>query len=240
LKAGGTLIISDIHTRYEVINAQIRHAQETLGHQVERVFVLGDFGFFRQELEDWFREGERCFDRPVFCIEGNHEDHAELEELVRDFSDILTHQPRASCLDLGPWKGLCLGGARYMDAASTPRGCEISDADIERCLAHAPENVDLVLTHDCPSHIGVPQTAGLEHYGPTGMPRLRDLAVHFQPRWWFFGHHHRWFVKELEGTLFIGLPRSWFGYVLLVGSADPVTVNHRVEVENRPWWRRLF
>jgi predicted phosphodiesterase len=235
-----SMIISDVHTRYEVINKQIRHAESLAGTPPEQVFVLGDFGFFHDELHDWFRRGGNRFLRPVFCVEGNHEDHADLDRLTEAYADVVTHQPRGSLVLLGRWGGLCLGGARYMDAGSTPRGSEITRRDISKCLSHGVDEVDLVLTHDCPAHIKVPNTPGLEHYGATGVPEMAELAEFFQPRFWFFGHHHRWFERTLGGTRYVGLPQGWNGFVLLDDQANCQRVDNQVEFEKPRWWRRLF
>jgi len=234
------LIISDIHTRYRVINAQIRHAEEFCGRAVSQVVVLGDFGFFGDELHDYFRRGHNRFLRPVFCIEGNHEDHGALPGLVSGYADVVTHLSRGAVHDLGPWCGVCLGGARYMDAATTPRGSVITEADVDACLVHDPDEVDLVLSHDCPTGIGVPNTPGLEHYGPPGVPQMSLLAARYEPRWWFFGHHHKWFDLTRDGTRYIGLPQSWHGYVLLDGDGEVAMVEHEVSVASAPWWRRWF
>jgi hypothetical protein len=136
---------------------------------------------------------------------------------------------------LGRWGGLCLGGARYMDAGSTPRGSEITRRDISKCLSHGVDEVDLVLTHDCPAHIKVPNTPGLEHYGATGVPEMAELAEFFQPRFWFFGHHHRWFERTLGGTRYVGLPQGWNGFVLLDDQANCQRVDNQVEFEKPRW-----
>ncbi|MCP4571152.1 MAG: hypothetical protein GY838_02245 [bacterium] len=238
--SGPILIISDVHTRYEVIDAQVRHAEESLGRPIDQVFVTGDFGFFRDTMREHFERGGRSFLRPVACIEGNHEDHAELPDLASRYSDVVTFVPRGAIHRLGGWRGLCLGGARYMDAAITPRGCEITDHDLQACLAHDSAEVDLVLTHDCPAGIGVPSTPGLEHYGTPGVPELERLAERYRPRWWFFGHHHQWFDREAEGTRYLGLPESWTGYALLDEAGEVSLVDHEVKVTERPWWKGWF
>jgi hypothetical protein len=235
-----TLIIGDIHTKYGVINAQILHAEETSGRTINQVFVLGDFGFFGDNLRDFFRRDENRFLRPVACIEGNHEDHGSLPDLARDYADVLTYVHRGDIHLMDPWRGLCLGGANYMDAATTPRGAEITTADMDQCLSHAPDAVDLILSHDCPTGIGVPGSPGMQHYGPPGEPRLTLLAERFSPRWWFFGHHHRWFDVVQDGTRYIGLPESWFGYALLHADGEVVMVRHRLARNCRPWWKRWF
>ena len=231
------LLISDIHTKYNVVNAQILHAEAHCGHPVDQVMVLGDFGFFGDEMHDYFRRAGNRFLRPVSCIEGNHEDHGALPELAQRYADVVTHLSRGTVHLFGPLRGLCLGGAKYMDAGSTPRGCEITDTDVAACLAHPPDAVDLVLSHDCPSGIGVPNTPGLEHYGKPGAPQLDRIAERFRVRWWFFGHHHRWFDLEQDGTRFIGLPQSWIGYVLLHDDGELEMVKHEVAIDSRPWWK---
>ncbi len=102
-----------------------------------------------------------------------------------------------------------------MDAMMTPESAEIHDTDIDRCLQYHPDDVDIIITHDCPSGIGVPNTPGFEIYGEPGFPRSSELIGHFHPKLWIFGHHHKWFESESEGTRFIGLPESWNGYGLL-------------------------
>lgn len=234
------MIISDVHARYEVVEAQIAHAMDELGHQVSRVIVLGDFGMFAPNLTNYFRKNGCRFRRPVSFVEGNHEDFRRLSALVRDYADVVTYLPRASVHSFGPWEGLCLGGASYMDACCTPLGSEIRDEDIDACLAHRKGTIDLVLTHDCPTGIGVTNTPGLEHYGPPGVAGLTRLAVHLKPRYWFFGHHHRWHLHQQGNTSFYGLPQSWFGYALLFPDGEIVRVEHEVSIVSSSWWARLF
>ena len=238
MKQNPILIITDVHTHYQVINEQILHAEKTMGHPVQQVFVLGDFGFFHDNLRDYFRRGGKKFIRPVACIEGNHEDHGAVPALAEDFADVFTHVSRGKIHSLDPWRGLCIGGASYMDAATTPRGSEITTDDIDRCLAHEPGAVDLILSHDCPQDLGVPGTPGMEHYGVPGEARLGLLSERYRPRWWFFGHHHRWFDLLKDGTRFVGLPESWVGYVLLHSDGQVHEVDHFVKKDSRPWWKR--
>jgi len=234
------LLISDIHTNYHVINSQIRHAEESCQETIGQVLVLGDFGFFAEELHDYFRNNQHRFHRPVFSIEGNHEDFGSLEELTHQYADVVTHLKRGTLHQLGPWTGLCIGGASYMDSISTPRGCEITEQDLGECLVHSPHDVDLVLSHDCPVDLGVPGASGLVHYRSTGEPLLNNLATRFHPRWWFFGHHHRWFELEKDGTQYIGLPQSWEGFLLLKADGDVQMVHNKVPIKPRSWFKQMI
>ena len=232
------MLISDIHTKYQVINQQIAHAEASLGSPLEQVFVLGDFGFFGDPMRTFFRRKKQRFSRPMNCIEGNHEDHGVLEDLAIEFGDVVNLVGRGQLHDLGPRKALCLGGARYMDAAATPRGSEISDRDIENCLAHPANGVDVLLTHDCPPGIGVLGASGHDHYGPTGVQGMERLAEKYRPRWWFFGHHHRWFDQVSNGTRYVGLPQSWLGYVLLDGPGNVTLVENHIPLNPVGRWAR--
>ena len=125
-----------------------------------------------------------------------------------------------------------------MDAAATPRGSEISDRDIQKSLSHPADAAEVLLTHDCPPGIGVPGAPGQDHYGPTGVDGLNQLDERFRPRWWFFGHHHNWFDHTSKGTRYIGLPQSWFGYVLLDEEGKVILVENLVPLNPVGRWSR--
>ncbi len=236
-RPGSILLLSDVHAHYHVIAEQLVHC-ESLGHVVSQVLVLGDFGIFSANLRDYFGRGEGRFTSPVAFIEGNHEDFVAFDRLVRQYADVVTHLPRTSIHRFGAWRWLCVGGARYMDAWSTPRGCEITPADIEACLIHEPGSIEIVISHDCPTGIGVSSRDQMTHLGEPGDAGLARVARHLKPQWWFFGHHHRWHDSSREGTRFIGLPESWRGYAVLGPNAALERVEHEVALPRRPsWWK---
>ena len=235
---GSVMLVSDVHSRFGVLEAQIAHAREDLGRDVDRVLVLGDFGLFGSDLHDYFRRDRRRFAVPVAFIEGNHEDFRAFDDLVRDYADVVTHLPRNSVQEIGDGRWLCIGGARYMDSWSTPPGSEISDRDIARCVANPPGSVDVVVSHDCPADIGVTSDPGLGHLGTPGVPGLTRVASHLRPRLWVFGHHHRWHDVERGGTRFVGLAQSWQGYALLEGGGELELVKNEVALPRRPGWLR--
>jgi len=235
---GTTLLVSDLHSHYHVIDAHITHARQTLGRSVDQVRVLGDFGLFGPNLHDFFRRDGRCFALPVAFIEGNHEDFKNFDNLVRDYADVVTYLPRNSVHQFGAERWLCIGGAQYMDAWSTPPGCQITGRDITRCLENPSGSIDIVISHDCPTNIGVTSEAEFGHLGQPGIAGLARVADHLRPKLWFFGHHHRWHDFVSDGTRYVGLPQSWQGYVLLDGTGEPDLVEHQVTLPRRPrWWR---
>lgn len=207
------LFLSDLHTRFELVNRQLEHAEAAQGATVAAVVLCGDLGLVEPYVGRFFKHA--AFARPTYYLEGNHEDFDHFDTLVARYREQMTFCPRGSVRRIGPWRMLFLGGAKYMDAMTTPMGAEIEERDIEAALAHDPEAVDLVVTHDCPAGIGVRNAPGFEHYGRPGFERGLEIAARYRPRRWIFGHHHRWIEAERDGVHYHGLPQSWEGYALL-------------------------
>jgi predicted phosphodiesterase len=227
------LVIADTHCYYDIVNRQIEHAEKTMGVTVDCVLHLGDLGMYREQLHAYFVKRSGRFLRPLYFIEGNHEDFKAFDSLlVRYNGTFFTHLPRASVKTIGDYRMLCLGGSAYMDAFNTQPGSEIKDHHIDSCLALPGDEVDIIISHDCPAGIGMPNTPGLEYFGETGFPRSRELLEHFKPRLWLFGHHHKWFCSQDGTTTFQGLPGSWKGYCLLDDNYQITPVENSV-----PWPR---
>lgn len=236
------LLITDLHCQYHLVDAQVAFAEQTTGCEVGSVIVLGDFGLFEHSLRSFFREQNRRFGRKVYFIEGNHEEFTAFDDLARQYSDCFTHLPRGTVHSIDGYRILALGGAAYMDAATTPMGCEIQPRDIQACLALPADGVDIVLSHDCPRGIGVRNSPGFEHYGAPGFPRGKEIAAHLSPRLWVFGHHHRWFESEQGTTRYVGLAESWKGFALLDSSHSLRVVKNFIDPPPGFWgalWGRL-
>jgi hypothetical protein len=225
------LLLTDVHARFHVVNAQIEHAEQRLGHPLAAVLVLGDMGIFEGELRAFFRDAGQRFLRPLYFIEGNHEDFAAFNRLLRTYADAFTHLPRSTAHAIDGHRFLALGGAAYMDPAATPPRGVVEPADIAACLRLPRDAARIILSHDCPAGLGVPNSPGFEQYGPPGFPGGDRLAERFRPKLWFFGHHHKWFDRTLGATRYIGLPESWEGYALLGANRTLRLVRHRVHVE---------
>ena len=224
------LVLGDVHSRFDIVNTQVVHAEARLGAPVDAVVVLGDLGLFEPFLSRFFRKRRMRFARPLYFVDGNHEDYRTLPRLVELYSDVMTHLPRGSIREIAGISCMAIGGASYMDALATPLGSVISPADIERCLAHPPGSAIAVFSHDCPAGLGVPSTPGFEHFGPPGFEGGESIRAHLRPRVWLFGHHHRWFERAVDGTRFHGLVESWLGYGLLAPDGTFETVRNQVAV----------
>ena len=228
------LVISDTHTCYETINQQIEHAENSQGVYISCVVHLGDIGIFKPELHNFFIKQGRRFIRPVYFLEGNHEDFDAMPWLVKKYRKFFTHLPKGAVHSIRGYRFLCLGGAAYMDSMITQQGAVITDRHIDSCLTIDREKVDIILTHDCPGGIGVPNSLGLEYYGDTGFERGDELAHHFKPKLWLFGHHHKWFECYDTHTKYYGMAESWNGFGLLGDNYQFKVVHNRVQVETKP------
>jgi predicted phosphodiesterase len=231
------LLLTDVHCLYGVVNQQVTYAEATQGQTVAAVLILGDVGLYEPQLKRYFRRGQQRFQRPTYFIEGNHEDHDHLPELVAAYGDVLTYLPRSSIRVLAGHRFLCLGGSSYMDAHTTPRAAVIGPEDIQACLSHPAAAADIVISHDCPSGIGVPNTPGFEHYGAPGFAGSDQIQAHFAPRLWIFGHHHKWYDRSCGGTRFVGLAQSWQGFAMLHADGHLEVVRHHVDLQPSPWQR---
>lgn len=209
------LLTSDTHCQYQFINKQIEHAEFLIKEPITSVIHLGDFGIYKSSLNHFFKKDRNRFLRPVYVIDGNHEDFNALPSLTRKYEDYFIYLPRGTVHFIDGYRFLALGGSSYMDAMNTQKGAVITDQQIERSLAIPASDVDILITHDCPINIGVPNTPGCEGFGPTGFPRSDELAAHFRPRLWLFGHHHKWFEYKDIHTCYYGLADTWKGFGLL-------------------------
>jgi predicted phosphodiesterase len=235
------LVISDTHCAYHVINEQIDFAQEELGIPVSCVLHLGDFGIFKPQLYDFFIRKKGFFLKPVYFIEGNHEDFDAFDSLMKRYNNIFfTYLPRSTVTEIEGYRFLSLGGAAYMDSMTTPAASVIRDHHIDECLAFSKDSVDIIISHDCPQGIGVPNSPGLEVYGQTGFARGDELTGHFRPKLWIFGHHHKWFELCRNDTRYLGLSGSRRGFALLGENFEYMIINHHIPLRKSSFIRKIL
>ena len=234
------LVVSDTHCYYDIVNKQIEYAEKTLGHSISSVIHLGDFGIYSSHLKDYFKKNKKRFLKPLYFIDGNHENFNSLEKLVKQYEDCFTYLPRATVHTIDGYRFLALGGTSYMDSMITERGAIITNQQINDCLAIPADAVDIIITHDCPSGVGVPNTQGMGHFGEPGFPRSSELAMHFKPKLWLFGHHHKWFRTEDVHTSYFGVDGVWKGFGLLDEDYNFTRVLHNVEWDEAPLIEKIL
>lgn len=226
------LMVGDVHGRHSELAACLAQAQAD--YRIGAAIQVGDFGYRRSVLDG---EAGVRFPVPVHAIDGNHEDHAWLcralstGETRRWQSELnLVYQPRPSLARFGATQVGFLGGALHADRpqkhnwwSGLPNYIARRDRKQAAALFNR-ERPELIVTHSCPSRIGVGMRApaemrpgAAEHIiaagfdcGPDDDCGEAELAhlwhdLTYRPRAWVFGHFHRRHEVVLEGTRFVSL-----------------------------------
>jgi hypothetical protein len=225
------LIAGDLHGRHAEFAGILRRIQTDFG--IAAAIQVGDFGFYREAMARMRRERMR-FPVPVHAIDGNHEDHRWLRRALltgagrawREEANLLYH-PRPSVARIGATTVGFLGGALHVDRPQRHNLLSrFPNYILRRQREHAAalfnrERPDLLVTHSCPSGIGIGMRSSAEldphvaehvvqagfdpgppdDCGEAELSRLwRDLS--YRPKGWVFGHFHRRQDAVIEGTRF--------------------------------------
>lgn len=180
-------LIGDIHQEKRFFNSKFLP---------ENSIQIGDLGF---EYDEWIRNNRYRTDnwktRKRFFISGNHEKFSELKEdndSIYMLRTGLYHIPRFFLSGTT----LFIGGADSIDKKYRIEGRDwfkeesISFGQFNNAMNKLEgKNVDTVIAHDLPS-LYYPQ---VDIFDSTGghAKALSEIFLHFQPKRWFCGHHHK-------------------------------------------------
>ena len=193
-------------------------------HQAEVLVQLGDFGIWpglagEGYLAEVSRQAELA-GMHLLVVDGNHEDFDRLESLpldpdtgLRELAPHLWHLPRGSRWQWANLRFGALGGATSLDRPNrTPNRSwwpqeEITEDQAAR-MAESGE-LDILLTHDCPSGVQIP---GIYHRDPNGArnwpmvelyrawdhrDRLAEVCRTLRPTHLWHGHYHIQYVTTV-------------------------------------------
>jgi len=175
--------------------------------EVDLVFQLGDFGYWPRG-EDFLR-AVTATDVPVVFLDGNHEHHPALQQVVQgrrtpvQIADNVSYAPRGCHLT---WDGVevaVLGGAHSIDRALRTPGRDwfVEEGVNNDDLAHVAKTgaAQVLLSHDAPSCAPVPLSPRAE-LPPAWYRELEACDEHrqrmqealdvVQPRVVVHGHYH--------------------------------------------------
>lgn len=136
-------------------------------HEVDTIFVLGDFGFIWSGTEriDALHNVLEQFEINLFWLDGNHENFTLMAELGMaldsptpvKYGERITYMPRGYVFDDWGPTIMTMGGAYSIDEDRRIPGASwwseetIKYADYERALANARgRKIDILLAHDAP------------------------------------------------------------------------------------------
>jgi predicted phosphodiesterase len=243
------LILGDLHAKWHDLYCVMQNTDFNLNIKYDSVIQVGDFGFYSSTFErlDIFhckyvksptQPGSVAqysavkFHKPVYCIDGNHEDHkwlktANHEEWKSKYN--IHYQPRGSWIESNGLKIGFLGGALNADrrqegSIDGETTNYILNKQVKRVLAewNAIGGMDIVVTHSCPTGIGIGMEGhpalytavqkyivdaghGENNFHDCGDAPLTMLykGLEKKPALWFFGHFHAYKNIKIENTEFM-------------------------------------
>ncbi|TVR09122.1 MAG: hypothetical protein EA401_13230 [Planctomycetota bacterium] len=210
-------IAGDVHHQFLIF---LRRAREWVRRgRVSRIYQLGDFGIDAAGVEELLGTPIR-FPCPVFVIDGNHDDRAIWDDAstVRDLARRcqLHLCPRGTLHDGGGRPILLMGGALHVHQRQREgvHHNALTENEVHAIIARLNIAPRLILTHSCPSILGLHPHAGgdVAHFHPDACASPHhpgpdphnpgEPALNILWRWliaqtvsqtplWAFGHFHR-------------------------------------------------
>lgn len=213
--------MGDTHGNLPYTHKSLRYAKK---NGSDLVVSVGDFGYWDDNFAHNVGEEAGRLGLQVYFVDGNHEHHEALNALpIRDdgfrvLHDNVAHIPRGT---VWTWDGVTfmgLGGAHSVDRL---RRVEGHSWFREESLTYGqafeagsvPQDIDIMVTHDCPSDVDIPGIAG----NPLGFPQIdielaqkhRELLGYvvdsLQPKMLIHGHYHVRYDDVRDSTIIVGL-----------------------------------
>ena len=185
-------IIGDVHGKYkryhEIIREKNRHPYTV---------QLGDFGFDYETLKNVDPEHH------VF-IGGNHDNYDKITSVPNYLGDF-GHMANFNGMEFFYYRGAWSIDRSYRTIGVDWWENEQNTMDTFEKAKKLYSDIkpDIVMTHDCPLLI-VPYLlpAGSKVYENLTVWALQELFNIHKPKYWFFGHYHVSWNKNIDGTEF--------------------------------------
>jgi hypothetical protein len=197
-------ILGDNHGRWDDLYRCLRNNPDS-----EAFIQVGDLGIIQGLKSIPPKQG---FDRPVYFIDGNHENHwwlkTKVEENSLEIVPNLFYIPRGTQKIFGKTPINFLGGAESIDKNSRILGRdwfpeEIPNRqEVEKFLS-LPES-DIWITHTAPEFV-ISKFAHYKASDPTSH-YFNQVFTSKRPKIWYFGHFHLHYNEVIRGTRFICVP----------------------------------
>jgi len=220
------LILGDVHGMWSDLNITIARALKQ-HPDITHMIQVGDFGYawpgsdiqangtgfckpftFHKAYMDpsTIAKAEAL---PFYWIDGNHENHDQLEKDQGAFQSGMIYQPRGSVLRLTDYTVMFFGGASSIDKDHRIQGKSwwpqesITYRQVMEALDYQ-QTIDLVISHEFP--FDFPYGSYKKEFGRSDKQALNAIRGQFKPRHWVFGHHHTYQAGETEGTTWACAP----------------------------------
>jgi hypothetical protein len=187
--------------------------------ECNKMFVVGDFGWWpNHEKGREFIKSCDALKLPIYFLDGNHEDHDDLDEhsfsspFDQDgfvqLSDNIFYAPRGFRWEWDNVKFMSMGGAYSIDRNRRTKFVSwfpqeiITEKDVLETLDSwdGHDRIDVLLSHDVPDGVDIVkefaikfgefQTIDLEVNTRENRNRLRMICDKWKPKYVFHGHWH--------------------------------------------------
>jgi len=142
-------------------------------------------------------------------LRGNHDNPAICRKSPYYIGDFGIHE--GSFIDGRYDKLFYISGSWSIDQAWRTPGIswwpeeELSYDELDQAVnLYLKEKPEIVCSHECPEEISQIFYPGTAHPTRTGQA-LSSMFQHHQPSYWFFGHHHKSWRKNVMGCQFVCL-----------------------------------
>lgn len=204
------LVLGDIHGNLEIAKEIIKDESP------DYVLCTGDLETYTD------------FEAPFFFVYGNHEDFDKIEKMKKE--EVQQNLNLICPGDVVSFENLRIAGLwgnysrkRYEMERKNLHGDRrrhFVEEDVEKCKNL--KNIDIFLSHEAPSGIGVKKDEKDLGAEPVG-----EILRTLKPKYWFFGHVHMDFRKGLEETEVIGLNYPSKSYIVLSGEKGKIKVSRK-------------
>lgn len=211
-----TLILGDVHGCWDILNIVIVRALKQ-HPDITHMIQVGDFGYAWPNSKPFtflktFMDPSviaKATSMPFYFIDGNHENHNQLDMDRGAFQPGMIYQPRGSVLTIGDKRVMFFGGASSIDKDSRVQDKSwwpqesITYRQTMEALAQ-PGPIDMVISHEFP--IAFPYGSYKKEFGRSDKQALDAVREQFKPKHWAFGHHHTYQHGETHGTTWACAP----------------------------------
>jgi hypothetical protein len=185
-------IIGDVHGHFSSYHHLIKKAQQTL--------QVGDFGFDYTTLRNVDPKCHRI-------LPGNHDNYNKVGDWPHFLGDYGNHNVPGFGDIFYVRGGLSIDRHIRTEGVNWWQDEELGMTASYKALAeYSRIKPQFVVTHTCPTTV-IPYVTLSMDIRPSRTSQLLEqmFAVH-QPARWVFGHFHRSFEKDIDGTRFTCLP----------------------------------
>jgi Calcineurin-like phosphoesterase len=223
------MLTGDWHRNTRWALRMIEHADD---NGVDTILQLGDFGFWPNDdgTDKYVAKLSKQLQQRgirLYWLDGNHENHDAIDAGLADDRESVGYLPRGFRWRWWGKDWMAVGGGVSVDKTWRRPGIDWFDREVlspdefEHCCR--PGNVDIIVSHDCPSGVRIPGFHAEEKQGitPNWFPPeaiaeseahralLAAICDSTEPAYLFHGHYHSSYCDELStGTDLFGLDKD--------------------------------